>query len=142
MDIDDYEGGIPDDELPPRVNGDSTATKLAAPPGAPLAAPTATSKAPAAPTAVAQPSSNGPLADATNFLRIKLPLPHIVSAIGHVIQGEGFRLSIPATRLPTIDEQDELARLGGPMTIPIWGLKWTMKRMRGVPPTKRTRRRK
>ena len=53
------------------------------------------------------------LADATNFLRIKLPLPRIVSAIGRVIQGKGFRLSIPAARLPTIEEQEELAELGG-----------------------------
>jgi hypothetical protein len=75
---------------------------------------------PAARMAAAQQSapapSNGPsqnqlfsaLADAMNFLRIKLPLPRIVSAIGRVIQGEGFMLSIPETHPATIEEQAEL----------------------------------
>jgi len=41
------------------------------------------------------------------MLRIKLPLPNIASAIGRIIQGTGFRLSIAATRLPTIEEVGE-----------------------------------
>jgi hypothetical protein len=41
------------------------------------------------------------------LLQIKLPLPSIVTAIGRVIQGAGFRLLIPATQLPTIEEQEE-----------------------------------
>ena len=121
VDVEDYEGGIPDDQLPTVVNNAGSAEQSAAAP----AAPTATSPLPAARTAVAQqsapPPSNGPsqhqplsqLVDATNFLRIRLPLPRIVSAIGRVIQGEGFRLSIPAARLATIEEQVELAELGG-----------------------------
>ncbi|KAF8889149.1 hypothetical protein CPB84DRAFT_1749343 [Gymnopilus junonius] len=116
VDVDDYEGGIPDSELPPVVNDEAPAAQSAAP----LTAPTAASPpSPAAPIPTAQPSgpapSNGPsqhqplppLADVTNFLRIKLPLPHIASAIGRVIQGQGFRLSIPAAHLPTIEEQEE-----------------------------------
>ena len=112
IDNNDDEGGIPDDELLPLVNDEAPTAQSAAPPSAsPLR--------PMAPTAAA--SSNGTsqyqplptLADATNFLRIKLPLPRIVSAIGRVIQGEGFRLLIPAVCLPTIEEQEELAELGG-----------------------------
>ena len=48
-----------------------------------------------------------PPGNSTNALRIKLPLPSITSAIGRIIRGTGFRISIPATWLPTIVEQDE-----------------------------------
>ena len=40
----------------------------------------------------------------TNRLRIKLPFPTIVSAI----RGTGFWISVPATQLPTIVEQEEI----------------------------------
>jgi hypothetical protein len=39
------------------------------------------------------------------LLRIKLPLLNIASAIGRRIQGVGFKLSIAATHLPTIEEE-------------------------------------
>jgi hypothetical protein len=48
----------------------------------------------------------------TNSLRIKLPLSHIAAAVGRVIQGKGFRLSIAPTRLPTIEEQREVEERG------------------------------
>jgi hypothetical protein len=120
VDIDDYEGGIPDIELPPLVNDEAVATQPAALP----AVPTSTSPLHLAAAAVQPPalapsehlshqSPPPPLADTTNFLRIKLPLPYIASAIGRVIRGEGFRLSIAAAHLPTIEEQEELVELGG-----------------------------
>lgn len=52
-----------------------------------------------------------PLHDVTNSLQIKLSLPSITLAVGRVIQGAGFRLSIPATHLPTIQEQEEIPEL-------------------------------
>ena len=69
--------------------------------------------APAPPNGPSQHQPFSQLADATNFLCIKLPLPCIVLAIGRVIQGEGFRLSIPAAHLATIEEQEELAEVDG-----------------------------
>jgi len=96
VDIDDYEGGIPDSELLPLDNAKAQATQSAAP---------------SEHSSQHQPP---PLfADATNFLRIKLPLPWFALAIGRVIRGKGFRLSIPVAHLPTIEEQEELAELGG-----------------------------
>ena len=83
--------------------------KYRLPPAARMAA--TQQSAPAPPSGPSQHQLFSQLADATNFLRIKLPLPRIVSAIGHVIQGEGFRLSIPAAHLATIEEQEELAEV-------------------------------
>ena len=87
--IDDYKGGIPDSELLPLDNAKAQATQSAAPY-----------------EHSSQHQPPPPFADATNFLRIKLPLPRIALAIGRVIQGKGFRLSIPAAHLPTIGEQE------------------------------------
>jgi len=91
VDIDDYEGGTPDDAtvMPPLTN--------VPPPPAPIPTPSASSA----------PPNPHLLGNTTNMLRITLPLPRIVSAIGRVIQGAGFKLSIPATRVPTIEEQEE-----------------------------------
>ena len=120
VDIDDYEGGTPGNERPPLVDGQPPPTVIqllaSQPPPATLI-PTAST-----PSSVPDPNPQGPheppiaqhltqphtpLEDTTNLLRIKLPLPSIASAIGRVIRGAGFRLSIPATRLPTIEEQEE-----------------------------------
>lgn len=81
VDINDYEGGIPDDALP----------FAGQPPTIPTPA---------------------PLVDSINMLWIKLPLPSIASAIGRVIRGTGFWISFPATQLPTIVEQEEIADSG------------------------------
>ena len=125
MEIDHYEGGTPDSELLPLIDNEAAAAQSAAAPApliapAPsfLAVPTATyPPPPTAPMAVAQlpvlTPSNGPsqqpppLADTTNFLRIKLSLLRIASAIGRVIRGEGFRFSIPVAHFPTIEEREE-----------------------------------
>jgi len=43
-------------------------------------------------------------------IRVKFSLPNIVSAVGRVIHGTGFRLHIPAVtamQLPTIEEEEE-----------------------------------
>jgi hypothetical protein len=126
VDIDDYEGSIPDGEIPPLVNDEAPAAQLVAPPTAQtatspssLAVPTVASPLPLAiPMAVAQLSvpalSNGPsqlqrpppLAD--TFLQIKLPCPRFASETGRVIQGEGFGLQVLAAHLPTIEEQEEM----------------------------------
>ena len=89
VDVNDYEGGIPDDGLPDLVNVSS-----------PIITEPFADQPPSTPTPT-------PLRNSINMLRIKLPLPSIVSAIGQVIQGTGFQISIPATRLPTIVEQDD-----------------------------------
>lgn len=88
VDIEDYEGGIPDDALLPPGIDEPTAIPSNGPPSTQHPPPL-------------------PLSDTTNLLRIKLPLPSITSAIGRVIRGTGFRLAIPATRLPSIKEQEE-----------------------------------
>jgi hypothetical protein len=72
VDIEDYEGGLPEKDLPPLVDVNQ----------APL----------------------------SNSLRVKFSLPNIVSAVGRVIHGTGFRLHIPAVmvmQLPTINEEEE-----------------------------------
>jgi len=103
VDVNDYEGGIPEDTLPPLVEGGSSPAvvrvRTTQPPALTPPEPPLTQHQP-------QPSS---LRDTTNLLRIKLPLVNIASAIGRSIQGVGFKLSIPATRLPTIEEQEEMA---------------------------------
>ena len=48
----------------------------------------------------------------TNSLQIKLPLSRIAAAVGRVIRGKGFRLSLAPTRLPTIEEQREVEEQG------------------------------
>src|SRR5436853_7525683 len=48
-----------------------------------------------------------PPQDSTNLLRIKLALPNIASAVGRMIKGVGFKLSIAPTQLPTIEEEDD-----------------------------------
>jgi hypothetical protein len=128
VNIDDYEGSIPDSEIPPLVNDEAPAAQLMAPPTAQtatspssLAVPTVASPLPlATPMAVAQLSvpapSNGPsqlqppppLADTTNFLRIKLPCPRFASETGRVIRGEGFGLQVLAAHVPTIEDQKEM----------------------------------
>jgi len=120
VDINDYEGGTPDDELPSLVNGQPSLTVIQHPASQPSPATlilTATT-----PSSVPDPNSQSPhepptaqcptqlcmpLGDTTNLLRIKLLLPSIASALGRVIRGAGFRLSIPAMLLPTIEEQKE-----------------------------------
>jgi hypothetical protein len=89
VDINDYEGGILDAEQPPLIIP-------------------ANVMAPAAqPTAIQLPPPRPPLKDSTSLLRIKLALPNIASAVGRVIQGVGFKLSIAPARLPTIEEEDD-----------------------------------
>lgn len=90
VDINDYEGGIPDDALPDHINNVSL----------PITEPFA-GQPPTIPTPT-------PPGNSTNVLRIKLPLPSIASAIGRVIRGTGFRISFPATRLPAIVEEEEV----------------------------------
>jgi len=98
VDIDDNEGGTPDNELPP-VDGQQSPTVPLT--GQPAAAPIPTTSL----ASSSHPSTT--MRDSMNVVRIKLPLPSIASAIGRVIRGAGFRLSIPGTRLPTIEEQEE-----------------------------------
>jgi hypothetical protein len=86
VDAEDYEGGNPDN-MPLLIKTEPQPHTTATPTTHPS-------------ILQAQP----PLRDVTNMLRIKLPLPNIASAIGRIIQGTGFRLSIAATRLPTIQE--------------------------------------
>ena len=90
VDIEDYEGGSPDNDMTPLVDTEQQPHKTAAPTTHP---------------SILQ--AQQPLGEATNMLRIKLPLPNIASAIGRIIQGTGFKLSIAATRLPTIEEVAE-----------------------------------
>jgi hypothetical protein len=52
-----------------------------------------------------------PLEDLSNSLRGKLPLANIASAIGRVIHGVGFKITIPATKLPTIVEEEEETKM-------------------------------
>lgn len=93
VDVDDYEGGLLDDTLPPLVEDKS-------PPSTEEACTTqpADPTCPEPPLTQQQPQPSS-LGDATNLLRIRLPLLNIASAIGRSIQGVGFKLSIPATRL-------------------------------------------
>lgn len=114
VDIDNYEGGAPDNELPPLVGGQPSPTVVQPPAtliptaSTPSSVPDPNLQSPHEPPAaqhLTQPHM--PLANTTSLLRIKLPLPSIASAIGHVIRGAGFWFSIPATRLPTIEEQEE-----------------------------------
>lgn len=117
VDVNDYEGGTPDNERPPLVDGQPSLWPLTCQPPAATLISTAST-----PSSVPDPNPQGPhelptaqrltqphkpLGDTTNLLRIKLPLPSIASAIGRVIRGAGFRLSIPVTQLPTIEEQEE-----------------------------------
>ena len=87
IDVGDYEGGILDaEQLPTLVN----------------------TMAPVAqPGAIQLPQHPPPLQDSMNLLRIKLALPNIASAVGRMIQGVGFKLSIAPTCLPTIEEEDD-----------------------------------
>jgi len=87
VDTEDYEGGSPGVDVPDHV----ASTEVPPIPESQVPAPT-------------QPQASA-LGDMTNSLRIKLPLSHIAAAVGRVIQGKGFRLSIAPTRLPTIEEQ-------------------------------------
>jgi hypothetical protein len=87
VDVDDYEGGILDAEQPP----------IPANAMAPVAQP----------GAIQLPPLQPPLRGSTNLLRIKLALPDITSAVGRMIQGVGFKLSIAPTRLPTIEAEDD-----------------------------------
>jgi len=74
IDAEDYEGGNPDNNMPLLIGTEpQTATSTTHPS-----------------ILQAQPI----LGNVTNMLRIKLPLPNIALAIGHVIQGTGFRLLI------------------------------------------------
>ena len=91
VDINDYEGGILDTEQPPLI--------IPANVMAPAAQPVAIQLPP--------PPPPPPLGDSTNLLRIKLTLPNIALAVGRVIQGVGFKLSIAPTRLETIEEEDD-----------------------------------
>lgn len=95
VDINDYEGGTPDDTLPDLIDNVSSDSS-------PIITETFADQPPTIPTPI-------PL-NRTNTLRIKLPLPSIASAIGRVIRGTGFRISFPATRLPTIVEQEETGK--------------------------------
>jgi hypothetical protein len=90
VDINDYEGGIPDNALPGLIN---------------VSLPIITEPFTGQPPTALTPTSLG---HSINMLWIKLSLPSIVSAIGMVIHGTGFQISIPATRLPTIVEQKEI----------------------------------
>jgi hypothetical protein len=94
VDINDYEGGILD-EPPITSQPPSTAPKAASLPVSSSSAPNPH-----------EPPENKPRMPLGNILRIKLPLPSITSAIGRVIRGEGFRLSIPGTHLPITEERD------------------------------------
>jgi len=87
VDVEDYEGGNPDNDMPPLVDTEPQPHTTTAPTTHPS-------------ILHAQP----PLGGVTNMLRIKHPLPNIASVIERIIQGTGFRLSIAATRLPTIEE--------------------------------------
>lgn len=90
VDVEDYEGGNPDNDIPLLVDTEPQ----------PLTATTPTTH-----SSVLQ--AQPPLGNVTSMLQIKLPLPNIASAIGRMIQGTGFRLSIRETRLPTIEEEAE-----------------------------------
>ena len=105
--IDDYEGGIQNSEQPPLVDKEVLAAQPPAPPAAPMAA--AQLSVPAPPNGPSQQQPPPSLSDAANFFRIKLPLPRVAWLIGRVIRGEGFKPSIPAKYLPTVEEQE----LGG-----------------------------
>lgn len=104
--IDDYEGGIPNSEQPPLVDKEVLAAQPAAPPAAPMAA--AQLSVPAPPNGPSQQQPPPSLSDAANFFRIELSLPRVAWLIGRVIRGEGFKPSIPAKYLPTVEEQEEL----------------------------------
>jgi hypothetical protein len=114
VDIDDYEGGAPDNELPPLVNGERLLTVVQPPTtliptaSTPSSVPDLNPQSPhEPPTAQHLTQPHTPRENTTSLLRIKLPLPSIASAIGRVIRGAGFRFSIPATWLPTIEEEEE-----------------------------------
>ena len=78
VDLEDCEGGSPDNELLPLINAEPSSSTN--PPAAPP------------PTTPSQ-----PLEDASNALRVKFSLPSIVSAVGRVIHGAGFKLHIAPT---------------------------------------------
>jgi len=107
VDIEDYEGGRPDNDMSPIADTKSSVSVNEHIMGQPLPA-IAQPHATAAPTTLSSIlHPQRAIGDATNILRIKLPLPNIASAIGRIIQGTGFRLLIAATRLPTIEEEPE-----------------------------------
>lgn len=92
VDIDDYEGGAPDNELPPLVGGQPSPTVVQPPAtliptaSTPSSVPDPNLQCPHEPPAaqhLTQPHT--PLVNTTSLLRIKLPLPSIASAIGRVI---------------------------------------------------------
>lgn len=99
-DAEDYEGGLPDSELPPLV--DAT---VSPPESQPITQQTTPLIRPL--TASTQPWRQ-PLGDTTNSIRIKLPLSNVAAAVGRVIHGAGFRLNIAATQLPVIEEEQEV----------------------------------
>ena len=99
VDAQDCEGSSPDDKLPPLVNDETS------PPENPTAASLPTPPM-NQPPAVHPPILGQPLGDVSNVLRIKFSLPSIASAVGHVIQGAGFKLHIAPTKLPDIEEEE------------------------------------
>jgi hypothetical protein len=101
IDIEDCEGGSPDDVVLPLVNAE-TSSSSTNPPTMSLPNPPANQ-----PPAIHPPILGQPLGDASNALRIKFSLPSIVSAVGRVIQGAGFKLHIaPKQLLPDIEEEE------------------------------------
>lgn len=86
VNLEDCEGGSPDNELLPLINAEPSSSTN--PPAAPP------------PTTLSQ-----PLEDASNALWVKFSLPSIVSAVGRVIHGAGFKLHIAPTRIPDIEEE-------------------------------------
>jgi len=83
-DIDDYEGGLPDDQSPvSRVQEPSSINQPA------------------------NPSQPPALAEISNSLKIKFQIPDIASAVGHVIRGVGFKLTLAPTKQASIDDDEE-----------------------------------
>ncbi len=86
VDVNDYEGGILDEQPPVVIPAN-------------VMAPAAAMQSPAA----------------ASVLKIKLALPNIASAVGRIIQGVGFKLLIAPTQLPTTEEEDNEEEVAGAM---------------------------
>ena len=83
-DIDDYEGGLPDDQSPASIVQQSSSINQPANPSQPPA-----------------------LAEISNSLKIKFRVPDIASAVGRVIRGVGFKLTLAPTKQASSDGDDD-----------------------------------
>ncbi len=97
VDLEDCEGGSPDDKL---VNAKTSSPPAIPPAASPPSPPTNQ------PPAINPPTLGRPLGDVSNALRMKFSLPSIASAVGRVIQGAGFKLHIAPTQLPDIKKEE------------------------------------